>query len=325
MNCSVAMATYNGAPYIEKQLKSILEQSIPVNEVVISDDGSSDGTLGIVETFISDNNLGESWRLIRNEDHGVRGNFYNAIRNCSGDIVFLCDQDDIWRNQKVQEVCKFFDEYPSALCVDTSFIFIDEDGNRIDKTYPKKTANNGLILHEIGGGTEQIPLKLVINKNISPGMTMAVRKKAINRWLDCTEKRCLHDWEINCVAASMSGLFFLNKELVYYRIHSSQTVSIGNIKKRTKREILLEKIRNEKASIDAQLGMVELAKKTGGNVQYLSRLERLLNTRAMVRQGNANCVLKEIGLYLCMVIRYGGRTKNIDIRYLFIDIISTLV
>lgn len=152
MNCSVAMATYNGALYIEKQLMSIFEQSTPVDEVIISDDGSSDGTLEIVEDFISNHNLGERWRLIHNEKHGVRGNFYNAIRNCTGDVVFLCDQDDVWKGQKVEEICQFFDACPSALCVDTSFVYVDKNGKQIDKTYPAKTANNGLILHEIAGG-----------------------------------------------------------------------------------------------------------------------------------------------------------------------------
>lgn len=176
-----------------------------------------------------------------------------------------------------------------------------------------------------GGSIEQIPLELVINKNISPGMTMAVRKKVIVRWLECTESKGLHDWEINCVAAAMNGLYYLNKELVYYRIHSSQTVSIGNIKKRSKRDILLEKIRNGEASIETQLCMVELAKKAGGNEKYLSSLERLLNTRVMVRQKKTNYVLTDIWLHLCMVLRYGGKSKNIDIRYLFIDIISIFV
>ena len=88
---SVAMATYNGEKFILKQLQSIYDQSDKPFEVIISDDGSSDATVEIVQKFIRDHRL-LNWQLINNSgEHGASNNFVNAISHCNGDIIFLCD------------------------------------------------------------------------------------------------------------------------------------------------------------------------------------------------------------------------------------------
>jgi glycosyltransferase involved in cell wall biosynthesis len=95
MKLSVAMCTYNGAQYIEKQLLSILNQELPINEIVICDDGSNDDTLEKVEN-IAANYQDVAWKILQNAPQlGVTKNFEKAITLCTGDIIFLSDQDDI--------------------------------------------------------------------------------------------------------------------------------------------------------------------------------------------------------------------------------------
>ena len=102
MKLSVAIATYNGAEYVEEQLESIRTQSRPVDEVVICDDKSSDNTVEIVESFINKNNLGDSWRIeVNPENLGYASNFIGAARKTTGDLIFFCDQDDIWLPDRV--------------------------------------------------------------------------------------------------------------------------------------------------------------------------------------------------------------------------------
>lgn len=97
---SVCMATYNGENYIEEQLNSILSQLHDDDEVILSDDGSIDNTINIVQK-IGDSRI----KVIENENnHGYTGNFYNALKNARGDIIFLADQDDVWLPNKV-DVC----------------------------------------------------------------------------------------------------------------------------------------------------------------------------------------------------------------------------
>ena len=88
---SVAMASFNGEKYISTQIKTILENLTENDELVISDDGSTDGTRRIIEGF-NDSRI----RLLEGPKQGVKKNFENAIRNCSGKYIFLSDQDDVW-------------------------------------------------------------------------------------------------------------------------------------------------------------------------------------------------------------------------------------
>lgn len=97
---SVCLATYNGARYLQKQIESIVSQLSGEDELVISDDGSTDGTADIVASF-RDPRI----RFLENSGrHGVNGNFENALSHAAGDIIFLSDQDDVWVPGKVK-VC----------------------------------------------------------------------------------------------------------------------------------------------------------------------------------------------------------------------------
>ncbi len=95
---SVCIATLNGEKYIKDQLVSVLNQIDENDEVVISDDGSSDKTLDII------NSMGDHRVIIFNNqhEHGFTKNFENALKHSTGDIIFLCDQDDVWTKDKVE-------------------------------------------------------------------------------------------------------------------------------------------------------------------------------------------------------------------------------
>ena len=93
---SVCMATYNGGKYIKEQIDSILGQLSNNDELIISDDNSTDDTVDIINR-ISDSRV----RLFFNKQKGYTNNFENALKQVRGDIIFLSDQDDIWMDNKV--------------------------------------------------------------------------------------------------------------------------------------------------------------------------------------------------------------------------------
>lgn len=98
---SVAMTTYNGSKYIIKQLDSLKNQSRKIDELVICDDCSTDNTVELVNDYIKSNNL-EGWNIYSNENNlGFINNFKQAIKKTTGDIIFLCDQDDEWCVNKI--------------------------------------------------------------------------------------------------------------------------------------------------------------------------------------------------------------------------------
>ena len=93
---SLVMTTYNGLKYISEQLESIKNQTVLPDEVLIYDDRSTDGTYEYVQEYIKTNKL-DKWNVVRNkENKGYSLNFSDAMKESHGDIVFLCDQDDIW-------------------------------------------------------------------------------------------------------------------------------------------------------------------------------------------------------------------------------------
>lgn len=125
---SVCMATYNGEKYIKEQLESILCQLASDDEVIISDDGSKDSTLDIIES-LHDNRI----KVFENEGrHGVVPNFENAIKRASGDYIFLSDQDDVWAQNKVVIVLSYLKRYDF---ISHNAEMIDSEGHSLNIDY----------------------------------------------------------------------------------------------------------------------------------------------------------------------------------------------
>ena len=126
---SVAIATYNGEEYLEEQLVSILHQTRPVQEIVISDDGSKDNTLAVARR-VADSPEADGVRFVFLQDNprkGAGGNFEWALTHCSGEILFVCGQDDVWLNNKVESVLQVYTDHLDAQCVVHNFSVINSD------------------------------------------------------------------------------------------------------------------------------------------------------------------------------------------------------
>ena len=228
LKISVALATYNGEKYITHQLDSLLAQTRLPDEVIIIDDCSTDRTAEIVAGYIKTHGL--SWDFSVSESNsGYKRNFYNCLKKCTGDIVFLCDQDDDWYSQKIETISSFFETYKDCLAINSSFDMIDGVGRKIEnfRKDSAKTTNNGLILYKIPDGKfVQVGLDTVLMYNISPGCTCAFRKSVIDGYLSTSKCKMPHDWELNLVAAKKHGLYFLNVPLTGYRLHGGNAIGL---------------------------------------------------------------------------------------------------
>ena len=112
---SLVMTTYNGLKYISEQLDSIRTQTLLPDEVLIYDDRSTDGTYEYVQEYIDRYNL-HTWKVYRNkENKGYSLNFSNAIDAAKGELIFLCDQDDIWHSDKIEKMSKIMGNH-QLLC-----------------------------------------------------------------------------------------------------------------------------------------------------------------------------------------------------------------
>ena len=226
MTTSVALCTYNGEKYIREQIESILNQTIPVDEIVVCDDGSTDNTLGIIESYSSSGH--PQIRIYRNEKNlGPAHNFQQALNLCQGDIIFLSDQDDIWQASKVAQIVQYFACHPNHQVVFTDGQLIDHEG----KPIPQGTlwrcfglSDAGIRAIESGMGIE-----LFANENRATGATMAVRRgfEYISSFSGFCYGDILHDGALAMLALSSNQLGYINKCLIDYRVHSSQECGIG--------------------------------------------------------------------------------------------------
>ena len=109
LKISVAICTYNGERYIKDQLKSILDQDRRVDEIVICDDGSTDNTVIVCNNILL--HSGIKYTIVENkENFGFIKNFYQAMSLCKNDIIFLCDQDDVWLRNKTSVILDVFEK-----------------------------------------------------------------------------------------------------------------------------------------------------------------------------------------------------------------------
>lgn len=117
---SVAMVSYNGGQYIGEQIASILPQLGEQDELVVSDDGSADQTLGIIQEYQRQD---ARVRLVEGPGKGVKKNVEHALRHTEGDYIFLADQDDIWMPDKVKQVMEAFRRQKAMVVIHDAAVF----------------------------------------------------------------------------------------------------------------------------------------------------------------------------------------------------------
>jgi len=207
---SVAMATYNGEKYIEQQIKSILDQTMQIDELVISDDGSIDKTISLIES-IKDKRI----KIIKGPQNGVKKNFQNAIENTTGDIIFLADQDDVWEKDKVEEILKVFEKDENITLVVHNAKIVDENLNQISPytTFKWRNSKNGIVKNII--------------KNSYVGCCMAFKRKIIKYILPIPNNIEMHDQWIGIINEKKLGKsIFITDTLIKYRRHGKNESSM---------------------------------------------------------------------------------------------------
>ncbi len=209
MKISVALAAYKGEQYIAEQLDSILGQLGENDEIIVSDDYPQGMTREIVMNYqFRDKRI----RYIEGEGKGVVRNFENALKACTGDIIFLADQDDVWMPDKVDLVMKEFSNGADLVLHDASVT----DAS-LNVTEPSFFAVHG----------SDVSLARNLIKNSFVGCCMAFRKQSLHCSLPFPKGLAMHDWWIALVALKKKQtVVLLDKPLILWRRHS-QTVTGG--------------------------------------------------------------------------------------------------
>ena len=210
---SVCMATYNGQKYIKEQIDSILCQLSDEDELVVSDDHSTDETSRIIESY-NDKRI----RMFENElTKGVTHNFENALNHSKGDIIMFSDQDDVWLPNKVKELSAFLNEndYDVVTC---NCSLTDSDLNITREQY---YTDESPIDRSVWGN---------LKKDLWLGACMAFKRDILNDVLPIPPKLAAHDMWIARYSQLHYKCGYYPKVLQLYRRHDN-TVSFAGEEK----------------------------------------------------------------------------------------------
>jgi glycosyltransferase involved in cell wall biosynthesis len=210
------MCTFNGARYLSEQLNSIASQSTLPEELVVCDDGSVDETVNILSTFATHVPFGV--RIFVNEERlGPTKNFEKAISLCRGDIIALCDQDDIWRSQKLASLMEAFRHDPEAFYVFSDGEMVDDAGVTLGY---KLWDAVGLrkILAKFSGPRQ---IESLLRKSLVTGAALAFRSSFRDVVLPIPSD-WMHDAWITSLGSALGHGVPVPDTLILYRRHTAQ-------------------------------------------------------------------------------------------------------
>ncbi len=224
MYLSVALCTWNGEKFLPQQLDSLLTQHQLPDEVIIGDDGSEDATLQILEQFAETaRSHGVEVHLTRNPERlGSRHNFEQTLLRCHGELIFLCDQDDLWPEDKIARMTAEFTYRPELTLLASDGYLIDAQGNDLGlglfaalevRPWERQAMHTG---HGYG---------VLLRRNIVTGATMALRRELLPLAIpfpDCW----VHDEWLAIIAAVCGCVDTLDTALLGYRQHSSNQIGM---------------------------------------------------------------------------------------------------
>lgn len=218
MKISIAMATYNGATFLEDQLQSFLDQKRQPDELIITDDGSTDETLQIIRWYADQAPFEVDWKQ-NSQNLGYAKNFEKAISLCSGHLIFLSDQDDVWFNNKIEIMEKIMSENPDMLVGINDTEITDGDLNPLGIRKSRQVLNLGLSINSFITGC-----CTVFRSDIKPVFSPVPTDFFV------------HDTWLHRLALLLDSRIFVNQTLQYYRRYEENTSNwIGSSRKKVGR------------------------------------------------------------------------------------------
>ncbi len=320
MKVSIALATYNGEKYLAQQIESILSQTRLPDELVICDDYSTDKTVSIINNYTKKTSF-DCVILCNEVNMGTGYSFKKAIDGCSGDIIVFCDQDDIWRKNKIERVEQEFKEKPNIHFTISNANIINEFSKDLNYTLWQQRKFTKFWKNRFNKINQ---FDVVMRKNIITGMTTAI-SQSLKKIGSDKKDNINHDaWYI--YIASVMGLkgCLIDEVLIDYRQHQSQ--QFGSLK-RSKLNNFINSLRvNNKAILLNIKNIENLIEFVGKNSVFIeSRKKEYLHSKYshLKTRLNINRSMKILRfwkiLHEAVFNRYGRYSSN---KNILIDFLS---
>jgi len=253
---SVAIGTHNGARFIEEQLRSILNQTVPPDEIVISDDASTDGTIQVARSVLEKHEsrvrgVTSTLRVIENTVAlGIAANFQQALMASTGDLIALSDQDDVWEPGRLETALREFSSRPELDLLHSNAILVDAHGEPIGGTLFDAIEISEEIRRQIHDGRA---FKVLMRRNVVTGATVVIRRRLLLRAVPFPSS-WLHDEWLAIVAAATGTSDLSEAPLVRYRQHGGNEIGARRLNFVSKIQRMLEPGGSRTARLVARAG-----------------------------------------------------------------------
>ena len=234
---SVALCTYDGQRFVEEQLRSILAQDTPPDELVISDDASNDDTMAIVRRVVANGTPSVDIRIIgTSRAGGVTANFERAVRACRGDIIILSDQDDVWHPDRVSTVLSAFAGPDAPLLVFADANLIDASGASLPGSIHTNLRLSRSEARRIDAGDS---FAVLIRRNVVTGAVTAFSRSLLDAALPFPPD-WVHDEWLAIIAAAIGTVRRVPARLIDYRIHDNNQIGVDDPSRHSRLARMLE-------------------------------------------------------------------------------------
>lgn len=264
MQISIALCTYNGTRFLEAQLASLVSQNRRPDELVVCDDNSTDSSVALIREFATDAPF--RVQIYENPTRlGSTKNFERAISLCKGDVIALCDQDDIWNNEKLSLTEGHFLDNPNVGLVFTDASIVDEKesplGYNLWETLEFDRASQARI-------KSSAAFNILVQRPLVTGATMAFRSKFRDLVLPIPEDISLiHDAWIALMISLVASLDLIDRPLIKYRQHGTQQIGASHKEPRV-----------------IESGILQRAKRRTTFAEHIKRLEAVRERISACRQ-----------------------------------------
>ena len=222
MRLSIALCTYRGARHLPRQLGSLLEQQRAPDEVVVSDDGSTDGTLEILERFAREAPFPVDVR-VNAERLGSTTNFDRTFERCSGDVILPCDQDDEWHPEKLREIERTFADRPTLGLAFSDATLVDGASTELGLGLWDSLEVPARSWRRFRSGAPRDRVEVLCRKNLVTGTTMAFHARFRPLVLPIPPE-WVHDAWVALLLAAVADVEAIADPLVRYRVHGGQQI-----------------------------------------------------------------------------------------------------